>query len=144
MSDRLTLKINGMTFYFELRKACEKIGKEILEAIKKYRNSVKYALITAFGSTPKEFTVIVKRSSKPAYGWIRACCRTIVLNATQFEALKNAVEKLTKEDMLPTHLFLETVYEKWMSVFLHELAHWLTPDEEEADYLANEWLLSSA
>ena len=137
------LKIDGVTFHFEFRKTCEKIGEEIVEAIKKYRYSVKYAFITAFGLTPKEFTVIVKRSSKAPYVARHRIANTIILNVTQFEAIKNNILSITEKNRLTKDEFLETVYEKWMSIFLHELAHWLTPDEEEADYLANEWLSSA-
>ncbi|RLG99910.1 hypothetical protein DRO19_00990 [Candidatus Bathyarchaeota archaeon] len=134
------LQIGNITLLFKFRKNCEETGKEIKKVIEKYKASVLYALITCFGSAPKKFEVIVKRSSQPWYGRFRIMGNRIVLNAQVFEELKEEVLLTAERNRLPKEEFLENAYNEWMFTFLHELAHWLTPDESKADNYASEWL----
>ena len=134
------LQIGNITLLFKFRKNCEETGKEIKKVIEKYKASVLYALITCFGSAPKEFTIIVKRSSQPWCGKSIGSGTLIILNAQWFEELKEEVLLTAEKNKLPKEEFLENAYNEWMFTFLHELAHWLTPDESEADDYASEWL----
>jgi hypothetical protein len=137
----VTVEIDNLKLHFRCSRGCEEVATEIAELVKKHRNTVRRALrdmkTLLNVSLPEELDVVVTHRIKGPVAEGVVCAgkfhprNAIVLNGEFFIKLEeNCVD-------------LETAHYNMMEIFLHELAHWVTWDDEEAtEELAKEWLLS--
>jgi len=119
------IKVRDTKFCFTAKIGCEDIAEEFIKAFKKFRPAVERALMDSH--FPKEFEVLIKYWDKEVAGRFRPPNLII----------------LTRKELIS---YKETTDPKYamMELFLHELAHWITPDEDEDDYeYVSEWLTAT-
>jgi len=119
------LTIDKTEFHFRSRRGFEDLTAEFIEVVRKYQNAVLRAL-KDMENTPKELDVIMTHRIDEAKGEFRMAPWRIVLNAEWLRKLKEIC------------IDLETAHYEMMHTFLHELAHWITKDDAEAEELASE------
>jgi len=123
-----SLTIGSLTLRFRSRRGCEDLTTEFMEVIRKYKDSIRAALRDMDG-TPTELDVVVTHRIDEA-GRIAgkfSPFKGIALNKEWFMKLKQSC------------VDVEAAHYEMMRIFLHELAHWRTRDEDEADEWASEW-----
>jgi len=116
------IKVKDTNFCFKARIGCEDIAEEFIKAFEEYRPAIERAFMDSH--FPKEIEVLIKHWDKEYAGCFHAS-NLIILSAKSLRFLKESIN--------PNYAM--------MGLFLHELAHWLTPNEDEDDYeYVSEWL----
>lgn len=139
------IKIDDLTLNFRSRKGCEEITNEFIDYLKKHPNGVRRALFDMKNfldvTPPRTLRVTVVHiirieglmGAEPVgevAGVFYDLSSRIELNARAFDLFKaNSFDP-------------EAAHWSMMQTFLHEVAHFAAKNEEEAEELANEWLLA--
>jgi hypothetical protein len=144
----MIVQIDNLKLSFRCKKGCEEIMNDFIVFLKEHPGGVRRALYDMKNfwkiEPPKKLDVLMTpiikvdgledRETGQVVGEAAGCFHDLYvridLSAGVFNNLK---------ENLP---FLENAHWLMMETFLHEIAHWATKDEIEADALANEWILA--
>ena len=147
------LQVGSIAFSFSTAKSCKKTAEEFLQVLKKYLPCLTRAvhdielICQAQDWEPirdipvKIRTSLVHRGVRPA-GQFQPAGVTIEINASKLKKIKAQIRRVDSSDPELLKQISENLHQYWLEIFLHEVAHYLTPDEDEAEEYMKEWMLA--